>query len=121
MIKVKHPLEYRNQEQETCFTKSAPEARRLHELMYSYSNAAARYDQEFGHIPPSEQDYEEWLQTLHPAIAKVMAAQGFAGCCLEHGFIRFMKKKREPVLEAYVRELMGEEEYQELKSLSGTA
>lgn len=121
MIKVKNPIEQRNQEQEVSLAKSAPEYRRYHELMYSYINAGLRYDDQFRDTPHSQQDYKEWLNSLDPTIAKLMKAHGQEEGRQEPALIKFVKKKREAGKEEYIRELMGPEDYEELKRLSGGA
>jgi hypothetical protein len=68
-----------------------------------------------------------WV-TLHHALAGVafraarehcqdMAAKGFEACRSVPSFTRYAQEKHDVGLEAYVRELMGEEEYKEYKNM----
>lgn len=119
MIKIKPPFEEMNKKQEAILAKTAPAHRRYHELMYSYINAGLRYDDQFRDTPHSQQDYKEWLNSLDPTIAKIMKAHGQEKGRQEPNLIKFVKKKREAGKEEYVRGLMGPEDYEELKGLSG--
>ncbi|PRY13782.1 hypothetical protein CLV24_105152 [Pontibacter ummariensis] len=118
MIKVKHPLERCNRTQEETITKLPEAERRFHELMFSYGNAVYRYHQAAAAHEPSHQDYEEWLEGLPLNIARDMAAKGFVWCRTVLSFTRYVQEKNDVGQEEYVRDLMGEEEFEEYRALT---
>lgn len=117
MIKVRHPLDHCNRTQEETVQQLPEDRRRFQELFYSYANAVYRYHQEAAAHNPTHQDYEEWLGGLTPGIASVMAEKGFKECQTMLSFTRYVQEKHDVGQEAYVRGLMGDQEYQEYKTL----
>lgn len=117
MIKVKHPLEKYRQDQEAFLASCPPEERRYHELLFSYGNATYHYHQEAQDHAPTETDYQEWLEGLPPAMQPKMREKGFEECRTLLPFTRYVMEKNDVGMEAYVRELMGEEAYAAFKSM----
>lgn len=117
MIKVKHPLHKCNVAQEAMISQLPDEQRRYHELLFSYGNATYRYHERAIDSQPTHKDYEEWLEGLPHKVAVDMAAKGFEECRTILSFTRYVNEKNDIGMDEYVRELMGEKEYQEYKDL----
>jgi len=118
MIKVKHPLDHCNRTQEATIKQLPEDQRRFQELFYSYANATYRYHLEAAEHEPTEQDYEEWLEGLPENVARGMAAKGFEECRTVLSFTRYVNEKHDVGMDEYVCDLMGEEEYNEYRSLT---
>ena len=117
MIKVKHPNPAKNKAQEAMLAQFPEAEKRFQELFFSYANAVYRYHQAAAAHEPSHQDYEEWLEGLPENVSRDMAAKGFEWCRTVLSFTRYVQEKNDVGLEAYVRGLMGDQEYQEHKAL----
>lgn len=73
MIKVKHPLEKCNIEQEARIAACNEKDRRFHELMFTYGNAAYRYHERANEYSPTMEDFKEWLEGLPENIRRDMS------------------------------------------------
>lgn len=114
MIKVKHPLAEKNKEQEE-FINSLPEQnRKQHELLFSYGNSTYRY---YLGAKGSEEDFKEWLQGLDESDRIFFESKGFETCKTILPFLRYVQEKKDIGLNAYVRELMGDDDYQNYQLL----
>lgn len=117
MIKVKHLLEQYRQSQEAFLAGCPPEERCYHTLLFAYGNSTYRYHQEAQDYTPTEADYQEWLQGLSLAMQPKIREKGFEECRTLLPFTRYVMEKNDVGMEAYVRELMGEEAYAAFKSM----
>jgi hypothetical protein len=117
MIKVKHPLESRNQQQEILIASCPQEQKRYHELLFNYGNATYRYHAQAISHEPTEQDFQEWLEGLPEKIGKDMRQKGFEACKRILSFSRYVNEKNDLGLEAFVIELMGEDLYKEYQAI----
>jgi hypothetical protein len=118
MITIKHPLAKKNEEQEK-FLKSLPEdSVRYHELLFIYGNCAYRYHNKAAEFNPTEEDYKEWLEGLpHEGFRSEMEKQGFEKCKTVLAFSRYVMEKNDVGMEAFIKELMGDEVYKEYVTL----
>lgn len=115
MIKVKHPLEEMNINQENFVQSVSENDREFHELLFSYGNAVYVY-----HgldIEPTLQDYKEWLEGLDQVIRTDMENRGFEKCKTILSFTRYVRERKDIGMEEFVKEKMGKEEYQKYLSL----
>ncbi|WP_314243060.1 hypothetical protein [Empedobacter tilapiae] len=78
MIKVKHPLEEMNINQEIFVQSVSENDRNFHELLFSYGNAVYIYHSL--EIEPTLVDYGEWLEGLSNSIREDMKNRGFENC-----------------------------------------
>lgn len=117
MIGVKHPIELYNRQQNAAIDQLPGELQRYHELLFSYGNAAYRYHATAKEFHPTQIDYQEWLEGLPSHIAKDMKAKGFEECKTIVSFLRYVMEKNDIGMEAFVRDLMGDKEYQEYQIL----
>jgi len=118
MITVKHPHEKQNKKQEEFVEKAPKEMKRYWELLYSYGNCTYRYHKKAQKFNPTESDYKEWLEGLpNESIRKEMEKLGFEKCKLSLPFTRYVMEKNDEGMEAFVKGLMGEEEYKEYKQV----
>lgn len=115
MIKVKHPLESCNQQQETLINACPQEQKRYHELLFNYGNAVYRYHALA--TEPTELDFEEWLEGLPVNISKGMREKGYEACKSTLSFTRYVNEKNDLGLKEYVIELMGEPLYNEYQAM----
>jgi len=113
MIKVKHPDEKCNIQQEAYLAECSPENRRFHELLFTNGNITYRYHTQAKDFSPTPEDYQEWLAGLPENIRKSMQEKGFEGCKSVLSFTRYVNEKNDIGLEEYVREQMGAEDYAE--------
>ena len=120
-MKVKHPKEECNKQQEQFLAGCPPEHRRLHELIFTYGNITYRYHKDARTVNPTEEDYKEWLEGLPENVRKGMEAMGFEGCKTVLSFTRYVMEKNDIGLEEYVQLHMGAEEYAEYKSMLNKA
>jgi len=56
LIKIKHPIEKHNLQQEEFLAKCPPDQRRFHELLFTYGNIAYRYHNQAKAFEPTKQD-----------------------------------------------------------------
>lgn len=117
MISVKHPLEECNESQERFLADAPAGERRFHELLFSHGNATYRYHSIAGDFKPTKADYTEWLSGLPSAIRSDMEQRGFEGCLQILSFTRYVNEKNDVGLDEYVKDLMGEKEYNSYNNL----
>lgn len=115
MIKVKHPLEQKNINQENFIQSISENEREYHELLFSYGNAVYIYYSL--DIEPTLQDYEEWLDGLDEVIRLDMENKGFEKCKMILSFTRYVRERKDIGMEGFVKEKMGIEEYKKYESL----
>ena len=115
MIRVKHPLDKCNIEQESFLENVSEELKEFHSLMFSYGNATYLYH----NLPvePTLQDFNEWLGGLDGNIQKDMEKRGFEACKGVLSFTRYVREKRDIGLDEFVKEKMGKEDYEKYKLL----
>lgn len=121
MIKVKHPKEECNKQQEQFLANCPAEHRRYHELIFTHGNITYRYHSDARTINPTKEDYKEWLEGLPENVRKGMEAMGFAGCKTVLSFTRYVMEKNDIGLEEYVQLHMDAEDYEEYKSMLNKA
>ena len=121
MIKVKHPIEECNKQQEQFLANCPPEQRRFHELLFTYGNITYRYHSDARTVNPTEEDYKEWLEGLPENVRKGMEAMGFKGCKTVLSFTRYVMEKNDIGLEEYVQLHMDAEDYAEYRSMINKA
>ena len=116
MIKVKHPEEKINLNQED-FLRNIPENdKEYHSILFSYGNAAML----FYSLPiePTQQDYSEWLNGIpQENIKNDMKAKGFEFCKTSLPFSRYVREKNDIGLDRFIMDKMGEELYNKYKSI----
>ena len=115
MIKVKHPLEQKNINQENFIQSISENEREYHELLFSYGNAVYIYHSL--DIEPTLQDYEEWLDGLDEVIRLDMENKGFEKCKMILSFTGYVRERKDIGMEGFVKEKMGIEEYKKYESL----
>ena len=115
MIKVKHPLELKNINQENFVQSASENEREFHELLFSYGNAVYIYHSL--DIEPTLQDYKEWLEGLDKVIRLDMENNGFEKCKSILSFTRYVREKKDIGMDEFVKEKMGIEEYEKYQSL----
>ncbi|MFV0233922.1 hypothetical protein OBK30_12785 [Empedobacter falsenii] len=115
MIKVKHPLEDKNIHQEKFIQNLVGQEREFHELLFSYGNAVYIYHSL--EIEPTLVDYEEWLEGLSHPIKEEMKNRGFENCKTILSFTRYVREKRDIGMEEFVKDKMGDEEYEKYQNL----
>lgn len=116
MIKVKHPKEECNKQQEQFLASCPPEHRRFHELLFTTGNITYRYHSEARRSEPTQEDYNEWLEGLPENIRKDMKDLGFEKCQTVLSFTRYVMEKNDIGLEEYIKLHMDAEDYKEYKS-----
>lgn len=115
-IKVKHPIEEKNRNQEEFLNNLKEESEKeYHSLIFSYGNAIYLYY----NLPyeASEQDYKEWLGGLNDSLREYMESKGFEACKSVLSFTRYVREKNDIGLEDFAKEQMGENDYQKFKLL----
>lgn len=115
MIKVKHPLEQMNINQENFIQSISEDEREFHELLFSYGNAVYIYHSL--DIEPTSQDFEEWLEGLDEAIRIGMQNKGFENCKSILSFTRYVREKKDIGMDEFVKNKMGIEDYEKHQSL----
>ncbi len=115
MIKVKHPLEQMNINQENFIQNVSENEREFHELLFSYGNAVYIYHSL--DIEPTLQDFEEWLDGLDEVIRLDMQNKGFENCKSVLSFTRYVRERKDIGMEEFVKEKMGIEDYEKHQSL----
>ena len=116
MIKVKHPDEECNQNQEAFLARCSADQRRFHELLFTHGNLTYRYHNEAKEFNPTETDFKEWLAGLPENISQDMQQKGFEACKGMLSFTRYVNEKNDVGMDEYVRERMGPEDYNEYQS-----
>lgn len=111
MIKVKHPDDKCNINQEEVIRNTPLNKREFQELLFSYGNATYLYHSKAYDFKPSNDDYIEWISGLEPAIQKGMEERGFLGCLGVLSFTRYVNEKHDVGMVEYVTNLMGEDDY----------
>lgn len=116
MINPKHPLQYNNTQQEFFLKYLAENNKEYHTLQISYTNAVyLYYDLQ---VNVSEHDYEEWLNEItDEKLRSAMQSKGMKECQKTSSFIRFINNKRNIIEDDYIREKMGNEQYNRYKML----
>ena len=117
MIKVKHPLKKYNGSQAEFLATCPADQRRFHELLFAYGNSAYIYHQGAKDFEPDLKDFEEWLEGLPENIRISMRRAGFEDCKTMLPFTRYVMEKNDVGMEAFVKQMMGEQDYAEYKSL----
>jgi len=113
MIKVKHPDEKCNIQQEAFLAKCPENERRFHELLFTNGNISYRYHMEAKEFSPTEKDYEEWLEGLPENIRKDMQKRGFQECKSILSFTRYVNEKNDIGMDEYIRQHMDPEDFAE--------
>ncbi len=62
MIKVKHPNEEMNRNQEQFIASCPPDQGRFHELMFIHGNITFRYHSDAQRYYPTQEDYERMVR-----------------------------------------------------------
>ncbi len=117
MIKVKHPLEQCNAQQEILINSLPDDQKDFHSLLFSHGNAACHYYNL--NIDPIQEDYEEWLQSLEGNFKVEMEKQGFDYCKSVLSFARYVREKRDIGLDDFLLNMMGPEDYEKYHNLVG--
>lgn len=116
MIKVKHPLEECNINQENFINSLSEPERRSKSLMFSHGNAAYRYHHRGAELS-NKLDFEEWIEGLEDgAFKRDMRAKGFEQCKTVMGFTRHVQERNDSGFNKFVETLMGTEDYKEYMS-----
>lgn len=110
MIKVKHPIEHLNANQEKLLSGMSFDDRQFHALFFSYGNATYIYHSAASN--PSLEDFEEWLEGLSEPMRSSFKSEGFEYCTSVLSFTRYVNEKRDVGMDEFVKNLMGEEDYQ---------
>ena len=116
MITVKHPSSSINANQEELIKKCSVENIRFHELQFSFGNAAHRYHQR-GTQLATKLDFEDWIEGLEGPVKKDMIEKGFEKCKTFYPFTRHVRERNDLGFDAFVTELMGENEFSEYYAL----
>jgi len=116
MIKVKHPSEEKNKEQEKYLALLKGETKEFFAIMFSHGNASYHYYNQ--DINPTFEDYQEWLTGLTETIRANMAKLGFDGCRNILSLKRYAIEKSDIGMEEFVKNLMGDEDYNNYLSLA---
>ncbi len=114
MIIVKHPLEHCNQAQERMVGQAPAPLKRWHELMFSHGNATYRYHQRATGFEPTGEDWNEWLEGIEAeGFGRLMRQGGFEKGKRSLPFTRYVNEKNDLGMDEFVRQLMGQDEYEE--------
>ncbi|KAA5541977.1 hypothetical protein [Adhaeribacter rhizoryzae] len=113
MIKIKHPDEKCNFQQEQFLANCPESERRFHELLFTNGNISYRYHMQAKEFSPTVKDYEEWLEGLPENIRKSMQEKGFESCKTILSFTRYVNEKNDIGMDEYIRQQMGAEDYAE--------
>lgn len=111
MITVKHPLNHCNLHQEEMIRNLPDEQKDSNELLFSFGNATYRYHSSAHDKEPTIEDYNEWLEGLEQPVKKGMQDRGFESCKTVLSFTRYVVEKNDVGMDEYVRNLMGEQDY----------
>lgn len=110
MIKVKHPVKEINVNQEQLINNFEADKRPFQELQLSFGNAAYRYHQK-GTELATILDFEDWIQGLEDPMKKHMIQKGFEQCKTALPFTRHVQERNDLGFDSFVKELMGEDDY----------
>jgi hypothetical protein len=110
MIRVKHPSKEINVIQEELISSFEVEKRPFQELQLSFGNAAFRYHQK-GTALATSLDFDDWIQGLDDPMKKHMIQKGFEQCKNALPFTRHVQERNDLGFDSFVKELMGEEDY----------
>ena len=110
MIKIKHPIDSFNIEQEKQIKALPYEQRKEASLLFSYGNASYRYHNL--EIEPTEEDYIEWLSGLENPFKKGMQNLGFNKCKTVLSFTRYVREKRDIGMDEFIKNLMGNDYFE---------
>ncbi len=116
MIKVKHPDEKCNIQQEEYLANCPENQRRFHELLFTNGNITYRYHIQAKDFAPTEQDFQEWLQGLPENIRKDMQQKGFEACKGILSFTRYVNEKNDIGMDEYIRQHMDPDDLAEYQS-----
>lgn len=117
MIKVKHPKEEINKNQEQFLSSCPLDQRRYHELLFTFGNITYRYHLEAERKKPNVEDYNEWLEGLPENMRKEMESKGFEWCKNVLSFTRYVMEKNDIGLEKYIKLHMATDDYEEYKKM----
>lgn len=115
-IKVKHPIDEKNRNQEE-FIKNLEEDsdKNFHSLLFAFGNATYLYHNLA--FEATEADYKEWLEGLSEPIRNDMKNKGFEACKSILSFTRYVREKNDVGLEEFVKQKMGEIDYKKFMLL----
>jgi len=116
MIKVKHPDEDYNRQQEAFLANCPVEKHRYFELLFTHGNITYRYHSEAKAFDPTEVDFKEWLEGLPENIRRDMEYQGFEACKGVLSFTRYVNEKNDIGMDEYVQQQMDPADLAEYKS-----
>lgn len=109
MIKVKHPVPEMNANQEEHLSLLKGENKDFFAIMFSHGNACYRYYNQ--NYEPNIEDYNEWLTGLSNSLRENMAQLGFEKCKSMLSLKRYVIEKNDIGMDEYVKNIMGEEDY----------
>lgn len=115
-IKVKHPIDEKNRNQEEFIKNLKDESEKeFYLLMFSFGNATYLYH----NLPYEaiEQDYVEWLEGLDEPIKNDIINKGFEASKSILSFTRYVREKNDIGLEEFLKQKMGEIDYKKFKLL----
>lgn len=116
-IKVKHPIEENNLKQEEFIKNLEEESdKNFHSLLFAFGNATYLYHNLA--FEATESDYKEWLEGLGEPIRNDMKNKGFEACKSILSFTRYVREKKDIGMVEFIKEQMGEQEYQRFKLLN---
>lgn len=109
MIKVKHPDNECNVNQESFLNELHPDQRRTHELLFSVGNATFIY---YSDVVTTENDFENWLEHLSGQERENLKGLKFEDCKKMVGLIKFINESKTSItLEQFIRESIGDDDY----------
>jgi hypothetical protein len=117
MVEIKHPSNHCNIEQEEFLAKCPEDQKRFHELLFNHGNAVWRYHSESSQYTPTPEDFKEWLEGLPNNIRADMLKKGFNQCKTILSFTRYVNEKNDVGMEAYIKNLFGEDLYNEYREM----
>lgn len=114
---VSHPDPACRQAQQGYLATCPATEKRFHKLLFSYGNAAYRYHQRAGKFEGNEALWEEWLHCIPAPLADQLREQGYEKGKHALPFTRYVMEVNDIGMDAYVRTLMGEAEYEAFQKL----
>ena len=118
---VKHPNQDPQIAQEQILFEMAdnPKEQRFNELLFSYGNAAYRYHSDARTMELNTVDlWKEWLTGLPEKVAADFKEMGYEQGQFAIPFTRYVMERSDVGMEAYVKELMGEDEYNDFQKIT---
>jgi len=116
-IKVKHPIEDNNLKEEEFIKNLEEESdKNFHSLLFAFGNATYLYHNLA--FEATEADYKEWVEGLGEPIRNDMKNKGFEACKSIVSFSRYVREKNDIGMMEFIKEQMGEQEYQRFKLLN---